>query len=403
MDDPNITMEEYIILEEEKAQRHGRTFNWQTATFEKVKYYEDEDDCFTDFETEFPAIVFDNTLTSNTALPCETTLGGVRRRMTWRQFILALGLHTEQVMAEAGFGAYWDGSDTVIPDNKDLKDYWIEILSNRDILGPAPSYVLIRDPVRRLCHRMIAYSISGKGQAPEKVIDVDLFYLRSMDRETANVSHLLAHYLFRHAEGRKSGARLSGGHFIRRLATYFALVSDEGFRGLQVVTRELPLIDLHKLERLNICSRHNDTWAWVAQGPERQQAATAGAPTATEGAPAAGDGAQAIPAPVQVPQPPPPTPQPRTMSQMIDRIKEEMCELQQSVVGLRGVVESSITAQTMVFTWMINCMTQLMDTSGRTYQAFDSTLFGSLRLPYQRRVRPRTGDASTSTAPRTDD
>ncbi|GKB25458.1 hypothetical protein Tco_0864859 [Tanacetum coccineum] len=68
MGDPNITMEEYIRLEEEKAQRHGRTFNWQTATFGKVKYHEDEDDCFTDFETEFPAIVFDNTL------PCEPTV-----------------------------------------------------------------------------------------------------------------------------------------------------------------------------------------------------------------------------------------------------------------------------------------------------------------------------------------
>ncbi|GJR44103.1 hypothetical protein Tco_1312206 [Tanacetum coccineum] len=134
-------------------------------------------------------------------------LGGVRRRMTWRQFILALGLHTEQEMAEAG-----------------------------DFLGPAPSYVLIRDPVRRLCHRMIAYSISGvlwlRGKT-EKVTGVDLFYLRSMDRGTTNVPHLLAQYLFRHAEGRKSGARLSGGHFIGRLAMHFGLVSDEGLRGLQ--------------------------------------------------------------------------------------------------------------------------------------------------------------------------
>ncbi|GJX23497.1 hypothetical protein Tco_0227942 [Tanacetum coccineum] len=53
MDDPNITMEEYIRLQEEKALRHGRTFNWQTATYGKVEYYEDEDDCLT---TEFPAI-----------------------------------------------------------------------------------------------------------------------------------------------------------------------------------------------------------------------------------------------------------------------------------------------------------------------------------------------------------
>ncbi|GJZ62048.1 hypothetical protein Tco_0618185 [Tanacetum coccineum] len=71
MDDPNITMEEYIRLEEEKAQRHGRTYNWQIATYGKVKYCEDEDDCFTNFETEFPAIVFDDTLTSDTTLSCE--------------------------------------------------------------------------------------------------------------------------------------------------------------------------------------------------------------------------------------------------------------------------------------------------------------------------------------------
>ncbi|GJR23970.1 hypothetical protein Tco_0972497 [Tanacetum coccineum] len=68
MNDPNITMEEYIRLEEEKAQRHGRMFNRQTASFGKVKYCEDEDDCFTNFETEFPAIASDATLS------CEPTV-----------------------------------------------------------------------------------------------------------------------------------------------------------------------------------------------------------------------------------------------------------------------------------------------------------------------------------------
>ncbi|GKC26739.1 hypothetical protein Tco_1034033 [Tanacetum coccineum] len=109
-------------------------------------------------------------------------LGGVRRRMTWRQFILALGLHREQEMAEAGFRSYWTGSDRLILDKGDLRDYSIKISSNKDFLGPTPFYVLIRDPVRRLCHRMIAYNISDKGQAPEKVVGVDLFYLRNMDR-----------------------------------------------------------------------------------------------------------------------------------------------------------------------------------------------------------------------------
>nr|GEU35064.1 hypothetical protein [Tanacetum cinerariifolium] len=33
MDDPNITMEEYIRLEEEKARRRGEVYNWETATY----------------------------------------------------------------------------------------------------------------------------------------------------------------------------------------------------------------------------------------------------------------------------------------------------------------------------------------------------------------------------------
>ncbi|GJR60174.1 hypothetical protein Tco_1502336 [Tanacetum coccineum] len=323
MDDPNITMEEYIRLEEEKAQRHGQTFNWQTATYSKMEYCEDED---TNFKTEYLAIVFDDT---DATLLCESTssgrnainidtkglekplktghsklekssmnlylpfgipfdpkryykdgvhkkilrrpraplvrelileflstcrmgdikmgldvadtlcfqLGGVRRRMTWRQFILALGLHSKEEMAEVGFGAYWLGR-------------------------PILFYVFIRDPVRRLCQGMIAFSISGRGQ-----------------------------YLFRHAKGRKSGARLSGGHFIGCLAAHFRLVSGQGLRGLSVVTYELSLIDLHKLGRLNICVRVDDTWAWVAPGPKRQPDAAAGALVAAEDAPVVDEGA----------------------------------------------------------------------------------------------------------------
>ncbi|GJZ60653.1 hypothetical protein Tco_0616469 [Tanacetum coccineum] len=63
MDDPNITMEEYIRLEEEKARRRSETFNWQTATYGKREYYDDEDNSFTNIKTEFPAIVFDDITT----------------------------------------------------------------------------------------------------------------------------------------------------------------------------------------------------------------------------------------------------------------------------------------------------------------------------------------------------
>ncbi|GJY07401.1 hypothetical protein Tco_0374455 [Tanacetum coccineum] len=112
-------------------------------------------------------------------------------------------------MAKDGFEAYWLGSERVIPNKGDLSDYWIEISSDMDFLRAAPSYTYIRDPLQRLCHRLISYNISGRGQAPEKVTATDLFYLRSMDRGTANVLYLLAQYLFRHAKGRKSDTRLT--------------------------------------------------------------------------------------------------------------------------------------------------------------------------------------------------
>ncbi|GKG42488.1 hypothetical protein Tco_0476786, partial [Tanacetum coccineum] len=127
---------------------------------------------------------------------------------------------------------------------------------------------------------------------------------------------------------------------------------------------ELPLIDLHELGRLNIYARYGDTWAWVSQGPERQQAAAAGAHEADKAGPVAEEVASEILTPAQAPVPPSPAPQPWTMSQRIERVEEEMHDLWRDVVGLRGVVDSFTTEQSRVSTWLITYMSQLMDVSG---------------------------------------
>ncbi|GKD79837.1 hypothetical protein Tco_1342458, partial [Tanacetum coccineum] len=133
--------------------------------------------------------------------------------------------------------------------------------------------------------------------------------------------------------------------------------------------------------RLQICIEVDDTWAWVAMGPERQPDAAAGAPAVIEDALAidegdqavlapvqalaVNEGDQAVLAPVQAPRQPPPPPPPaaaRTMPQRLGRLEEE-----------------------------------LMDASGLTYQAFDGTFRGSSPAAFQRRTRQRTGEASTST------
>ncbi|GJX58527.1 hypothetical protein Tco_0289917 [Tanacetum coccineum] len=70
IDDPNITIEEYITLKEEKARRHGKVYNWETATYGKIWYNEYVHD-LRSVETELPAIVFNDTLTSEIALSYE--------------------------------------------------------------------------------------------------------------------------------------------------------------------------------------------------------------------------------------------------------------------------------------------------------------------------------------------
>ncbi|GJX46264.1 hypothetical protein Tco_0271454 [Tanacetum coccineum] len=70
MDDPNITMEEYIRPEEEKARRRRMVYNWETATYGKIWDNKDVHD-FGSVKTEFPAIVINDTLTSEATLSCE--------------------------------------------------------------------------------------------------------------------------------------------------------------------------------------------------------------------------------------------------------------------------------------------------------------------------------------------
>ncbi|GKB28124.1 hypothetical protein Tco_0867525 [Tanacetum coccineum] len=213
MDDPNITMEEYIRLEEEKAHRNGKVYNWEIATYARI-WDDDEVHNLRSVETEFPTInptmkitrpqhidEFDlkdetslseydeeeqNVLYFNDLFPFNIIypndlksdkdnddneidiihssgdfeerlgriygreihrvqvfdfgglielmaeglsgrmlmehrdaqgqsfqLGGVRRRMSWREFILGTGLHTAKEIKLVGFGVYW--AESVVP------------------------------------------------------------------------------------------------------------------------------------------------------------------------------------------------------------------------------------------------------------------------------------------------
>ncbi|GJS48756.1 hypothetical protein Tco_0598877 [Tanacetum coccineum] len=146
---------------------------------------------------------------------------------------ISLGITQEEEMRRAGFGLWFTSAESArnrSSDLGDLRNYWMGILSAGDFLGTAPSYTLNRDLILRLCHRLFAAR-------------------------------------------RKSGAHISGGQFVARLAEHFGLLT-----------------------------------AWVAVGPERQPVAAAGAPAVAEDASIIDEGGQADPEPKQAPQQPPPPP-----------------------------------------------------------------------------------------------
>nr|GEU57625.1 integrase, catalytic region, zinc finger, CCHC-type, peptidase aspartic, catalytic [Tanacetum cinerariifolium] len=146
MDNLNITMVEYIRLKEEKARQLGKVYNWETAKYGKIWYDEDVHD-LRSVETEFPALVFNDELSSEK--------------------------HS--------------------------------FVNPRDWTG----YTIKRDPMLRLYHRLITCSIAGRSQAPEKVTVADLFYLKGMDVGSVNIPYLLARYLRLFSSRRKHGAMIS--------------------------------------------------------------------------------------------------------------------------------------------------------------------------------------------------
>ncbi|GKD82924.1 hypothetical protein Tco_1349763 [Tanacetum coccineum] len=349
MDDTYMTMEEYIKFKEEKARRRGRVFNWQTATYGKIRV---DDDLYVlrFVEAEFLAIVIVDTVTPQDALPCKSqvstpvndeidfrisfdesddqhyTIIYDKNSFSYKMIsVNDLKMDSENDNEKAEVPSFLPpkpATNMALPPHEqrhrflryeglqytdaDIEDFesrlariyirgrctgcrelvcslaglgggclileaWIS--SAGDFLGTAPSYIMIRDPILRLCHRLIACSIARRSQAPEK----------------------------------------------------------------------LPIIDMDELVRLQICTQFDDTWAWVAMGPERQADVAAGAPD--EDVPAVDEGDHAVLAPVQAPQQPPPPPPAaaRTIPQRLKRLDEDVQGLRRDIRSLCGLVERSMT------------------------------------------------------------
>ncbi|GJV59503.1 hypothetical protein Tco_1465603 [Tanacetum coccineum] len=128
MDDPDITMEEYIWLETEKALRKGKVYILETATYCKIRY--DEDVHFLrSIETKFPAIVYNDALTSELELSCESTIfnfddlkldmGNGNDKINIKQFSGDLSIKLLPNVLNTDVSAYAQGSNKLLETSHD--------------------------------------------------------------------------------------------------------------------------------------------------------------------------------------------------------------------------------------------------------------------------------------------
>ncbi|GJW13748.1 hypothetical protein Tco_0017881 [Tanacetum coccineum] len=122
MDDPKYYYwKKYISLKEEKARRRGIVFNWETAKYGKIWYDEDVYN-LRSVETEFPAIVFNNNVTSNETLSCEPTVSSLNDEINFR---ISFDESDDEDYAEPYGISYGLGCSVLIPDLAETMIWYI--------------------------------------------------------------------------------------------------------------------------------------------------------------------------------------------------------------------------------------------------------------------------------------
>ncbi|GJU89241.1 putative ribonuclease H-like domain-containing protein [Tanacetum coccineum] len=376
-----------IHLQEEKAQRHGQTFNWQTATYEKVKYSKDEDDCFTNFKTKFPAIVFDDILTSDTVLSCESTVSPLNKNKI--DFRISFDESNDEdymvIFDENSFSYKIFYVDDLKMDSKkdndkiDMPSFPEPMISHSDDLdffkdfeNEFPTITYNDDLTSKLTEPSVSF------QHIEEFNLNDETSLSKYDEEEQNVLYFNDAFPINivFPNNLKSDKDIDDDEIdVTQSSRSNAInIDTKGSNKLLKTSYDMvplpPRDQIHpwlryQVERYTKDIVHNyEQRLETIWGRSVNRVHILDFAGLTEG----------------------------IRQTLADRLRmvyteEEVHELQRSIVGLRGDVDRSITDQGRFTTWMVSCMTQLMDASDHTYQAFDNTLVGNSQLPYQRRTR----------------
>ncbi|GKD06198.1 hypothetical protein Tco_1181172 [Tanacetum coccineum] len=306
----------------------------------------DDLDFFKDFENEFPAIVYNDAQTSKSDLLTELILSP--------QHIDEFNLNDKTSLSE-----YDEEEQNILYFNdlfpfniihpgdlkteKDNDDNEIDIIQSSGIL-----FYLF----------MNLYVSLGVSFNPKRYYK-DGVYTRMLRRPRSRATRY--GYFMIYQEGGCSRCRDCSRDL--KIDIRYVMVS----RVLRLALKygeELPIIDMAELVRLKICIEIDNTWAWVAMGPERKPDATTGAPGVAQDAPA-----------------------------RMDRLEKDVHEIRGVLAEQREVIDAMARDLLRFTVCAASRIAQLLDSARVTYTPYSET-----RIPYQRGVRCRTDGANTSTA-----
>ncbi|GJX59272.1 hypothetical protein Tco_0290662 [Tanacetum coccineum] len=343
-------------------------------------------DFFKDFENEFPAIIYNDVLTSKSDLSTKPTLCPQHIDEFDLKYETSLSEYDEEEQNVLYFNDLFP-FNIIYPDDlkldKDNHDNKIDIIqSSGDLMAAG------------LGTRMLMEHRDAQGQSMFGEVILDLDTPRAIQFQLGRVRRRMSWREFILALGLHSAEEMHNASFSLYWTESTRRIPDKGdlreASGLTVICPwHFPFIDMAELVRLQLCIELDNTWAWVPAGPARQEGGVGGVAEEAPMAPRGGDEDEEMPHAV----PPPP----RTQGERIARLEEEMHDMREALEGQREVLDSMARDFSKFSTWTVTSLGRLMERAGVPYTGYLES-----SVEYQRRTRQRTDKPSTSTAQQPD-
>ncbi|GJX02867.1 retrotransposon ORF1 [Tanacetum coccineum] len=156
-------------------------------------------------------------------------LGGYAHRLTLLEFARRLGLYHAEELDDEGFDVYFQGglrSD----EHFNAQEYWLRISREENLSLSRSHASTIRNPVLRVLHKMITYSLCQRTTRYGKIQKYDLWLLRAGSQKERE-------------------SMICYGQFIMKIARKARVLSDEVTRSLSamIYCRDLDTTTLREL------------------------------------------------------------------------------------------------------------------------------------------------------------